>query len=68
MKIYAYSSQKDPNVLGFTRDITGKNLPGKFAPWESSNAGAVVIGNGDDPVSTAVQAYGYFIARDRSAS
>jgi hypothetical protein len=67
MKIYAYSSQKDPDVLGFTSDITGRNLPGKYAPWRSSNAGATIVtGGGDDPVSVAVQGVGYFIARDRS--
>jgi hypothetical protein len=67
MKIYAYSSQKDPDVLGFTSDVTGKNLPGKYAPWQPSNAGATIVtGGGDDPVSVAVQGVGYFIARDRS--
>jgi hypothetical protein len=67
MNIYAYSSRKDPDVLGFTSDITGRNLPGKYAPWQPSNAGATIVtGGGDDPVSVAVQGVGYFIARDRS--
>jgi hypothetical protein len=68
MCIYVYVSQEDPDILGFTSDITGANLPGKHGPWKPSNGGAAVVtGDGTDPVTAIVRRVGYFIATDLSA-
>ena len=67
MRIYAYVSGKSPNIVGFTGDETGGNLPDKYAPWTPRHDGrAVATGDGTDPVSAVVQRDGYFIAANRS--
>jgi hypothetical protein len=44
MRIDVYVSQQDPDVLGFTSDETGANLPDEPGPWcEEPEPGVVVI-------------------------
>jgi hypothetical protein len=63
MRVYAYWSQADPDLLAFTADQTGQNLPVERGPWEMSNGGnPIVTGDGGDPVTTIIQNAGCFIA------
>ena len=56
MRIYVYVSQQDPDVLGFTSDETGANLPDGHGPWrEEVMPGVVVIDTDDDPIAEAVR-------------
>ena len=67
MEIYAFASRKNPNMIAFTSDTTGDNLPNKYAPWFKSNGSqAIATGDGTDPVSAIVGRDGYFVAADRS--
>jgi hypothetical protein len=66
MRVYAYWSQANPDLLAFTADQTGQNLPIERGPWEVSNDGnPIVTGDGGDPVTTIIQNAGYFIAIDK---
>jgi hypothetical protein len=38
MKIYIFQSGKEPDVVGFTVDETGANLPASLAPWSAWTA------------------------------
>ena len=33
MKVYIFQSGKEPDIVGFTVDETGTNLPASLAPW-----------------------------------
>jgi hypothetical protein len=69
MRIYVYVSQQDPELIGFTADRAGANLPDKLRPWhqeELSGVVIVVIGVGDDPITEAVRHNGYCMVTDRS--
>ena len=33
MKVYVFQSGKEPDLVGFTVDATGANLPADLAPW-----------------------------------
>ncbi|MFL5255354.1 MAG: hypothetical protein ACJ8AI_21160 [Rhodopila sp.] len=35
MKVYIFQSGKEPDVVGFTVDATGANLPASLAPWSA---------------------------------
>lgn len=72
-----FQSAADPAVFGFTRDATGQNLPGKFAPWhKSSQGGSLYLGIGEssaqlgaaDPVIRAVQTRGFYLVGVSSQS
>jgi hypothetical protein len=62
--IFVFVSSKDREVLGFTADQTGGNLPSGYAPWEpATGGGAVLVGSDDaDPVTEAVRRDGFFLA------
>jgi hypothetical protein len=73
--INLFQSDLDPEVFGFTQDATGRNLPGKFAPWRKSSQGAsLYLGAGEtsaqlgsgDPVIRAVQTQGFYLVGTRS--
>jgi hypothetical protein len=38
MKVYIFQSGKQPDVVGFTVDETGGNLPTALAPWSAWTA------------------------------
>jgi hypothetical protein len=35
MKVFIFQSGRQPDVVGFTRDGTGGNLPAALAPWSA---------------------------------
>ena len=72
-----FQSATVPEVLGFTRDATGQNLPEKFAPWrKSTRGGTLYLGIGEssaqlgaeDPVIRAVQTRGFYLVGAPSQS
>ena len=67
MRIYVYMSDKDAQILAFTADASGGNLPGKHGPWTLGTAPDVfAMGGEDDPVSAAIRRDGYFISGGQS--
>ncbi|HET6306326.1 MAG TPA: hypothetical protein VFG12_04025 [Rhodopila sp.] len=67
MRIYVYVSQQDPELIGFTSDQAGANLPIELGPWHQEElSGVVIIDVGDDPIAEAVRHDGYCIVTDRS--
>jgi hypothetical protein len=63
MRIYVYISQKDAEIMAFTSDATGGNLPTSNGPWIAGEAPDVLdTGNGRGAVSVAIRQDGYVIA------
>ncbi len=59
---------RDPDVLGFTCDATGGNLPLDYAPWQPSIEGdAVLVGGGVGPVAEAIWRDRFLIAIEEVA-
>jgi len=72
MKLTLFRSAKEPDIFGFTADMTGSNLPAEFGPWlkagESTSAqtyaGTSLDGlASSDPVIKAVERDGFYLAR-----
>jgi hypothetical protein len=60
-------SQKDTEIMAFTSDATGGNLPVPHGPWTIGEAPDVRdIGIGRGAVSVAVRKDGYFISVQRA--
>ena len=68
MRIYVFVSDKDPDIVGFTLDPTGGNLPDALVPGvRRQTPGAVVTDCDDsDPISEAVRQNGFSIVTDQS--
>jgi hypothetical protein len=59
MRIYVYVSQIDPNIIAFTIDEAGTNLPPRFGPWEREEMpGIVVVAEPNDSISQRCNATG----------
>jgi hypothetical protein len=62
MRIYVFVSVSDPDIVGFTSDKTGANLPDALGPWcEEELPGVAIIDSGDDPIAQVVRRDGFFI-------
>ncbi len=56
MRIYVFVSGKDPDVLAFTLNETGDNLPAALGPWcQEVIPGIYVIDIENDPISESVR-------------
>ena len=67
MRIYVYVSQQDPDVLCFTSDEAGANLPDGHGPWrEEIIPGVVVLDTDDDSITQAVRRDGFCVFTDCS--
>lgn len=70
MIVHLFMSGIDPDVVGFTTDASGANLPPQFAPWQQSGS-AMQIGSGEviagvassDAVIRGVQRDGHHLVR-----
>jgi hypothetical protein len=61
--IFVFMSTRDRQLLGFTADQAGGDLPQGCAPWEpATEGGAVLVGGDTGPVSEAVRRDGVFLA------
>ncbi len=68
MRIFVFTSLKDPDLLGFTHDAAGGNLPPAYAPWQpSTEGGAVLVGGDVGPVADGIRRDGFFIAVEEEA-
>jgi hypothetical protein len=43
MRVFVFISAKDRDVLGFTADQAGANLPREYAPWTAATEGGAVL-------------------------
>lgn len=63
MRIYVFVSESEPDILGFTSDKTGANLPAEYGSWrEEAEPGVVVVDTDDDPIAQAVRRYGFCVS------
>jgi hypothetical protein len=69
MQVFVFNSRVDPDLLGFSQDATGRNLPLEYSPWEpATEGGAVLLGDDADHISdanvvlNAVRRDGFFLA------
>jgi hypothetical protein len=49
MSIYLFASGKNRNLIGFTEDALGQNLPEEYGPWYLSNEDTGIAG-GTEPI------------------
>jgi hypothetical protein len=66
MRIYVFVSDQDSDIIGFTSDETGSNLPGALGPWYPELSGIVVVDTDGDPISYIVCREGYCVLIDPS--
>jgi hypothetical protein len=62
MRIHVFVSDKDPDILGFTSDEIGTNLPDTLGPWRKDAERGVVIDRDDDPIAQVVWRDGFFVS------
>jgi hypothetical protein len=63
MTIYLYASGKNRNLIGFTEDASGQNLPEEYGPWYLSNEDIGMAGiDGTDPITQRVRESGFVLA------
>jgi hypothetical protein len=66
MRIYVFVSGTDPDLLCFTSDASGGNLPDDLGPWQQEVApGMIVVGTDDDPIAEIVCRNGFCVLTDR---
>ena len=62
--VFVFISAMSRDLLGFTVDEAGGNLPAAYAPWERLSAGGALPLNGSfDHVTIAIETQGYYLAR-----
>jgi hypothetical protein len=65
VRVFVFRSIRDGDVLGFTPDQRGANLPAPYAPWHPAvEGGAILVGNDPDAntVLEAIRRDGFFLA------
>jgi hypothetical protein len=68
MRVFVFISAKDHDVLGFTTDQVGVNLPREYAPWTAAaEGGAVLVHDAEsesdaDIVLDGIHRDGFFMA------
>jgi hypothetical protein len=69
MRIFVYVSETSPDILGFTSDEWGANLPAGLGPWRQEEMpGVLVVAETGDAISEAVESCGFCIVDGRSTS
>lgn len=71
MRAYIFQSEKDADVVGFTPQRDGGNLPAEFGPWQALGGGQAIqtgehlagVNGGGDAVQVGIQRDGFFLAR-----
>ncbi len=71
MRVFIFQSAKDGDIVGFSNEHTGGNLPDEFAPWE--RIGNAALASGDalsgvgpaDQVMEGIKREGFFLANSR---
>jgi hypothetical protein len=67
MRIFVYISENDPDILGFTSDETGSNLPHDLGPWGREEVpGIVILDTPGDPIAEAVRRSGFHLVIEHS--
>jgi hypothetical protein len=78
MEVYIFVSTAWPSVKAFASDMSGANLPAAYAPWTRSGEGCAVEtgpdiaalagGGSSDPVVSAIERGGFYVARSETIS
>jgi hypothetical protein len=70
MQVFIFRSEKDTDVVGFTAQRDGRNLPVEYAPWKSLGGNAIQTGDnlagvtsGADNVREAIRRDGFYLGR-----
>jgi hypothetical protein len=68
MRVYVFASQIDlNNVIGFSLDKDGANLPSDFGPWVREDMPGILVHiETDDPISDVVKREGYYVVDNRN--
>ena len=68
MRVFIFWSARDKDIVGFSDDLTGANLPTEFAPWQRVGNTALQSGDGlagvgaADKVMSGIERDGFFVA------
>lgn len=70
MRVIIFKSEKNPQILAFTPDEDGCNLPAEHAPWRPlgghpDRASDYLSGLGCDPVVQGIIHRGYYMIEPR---
>jgi hypothetical protein len=71
MRVFIFQSRRDPLVVAFSRDASGKNLPRKLGPWAKLDGAALSVGGeieeigSADPVIAAIEEQGFYVGRTK---
>jgi hypothetical protein len=61
MRVYEFHSSCWP-LRALTSDISGRNLPAAYAPWEPQNCGARLLTLADsEPLRNVLSLHGFFL-------
>lgn len=69
MQVFVFQSEKDKDIVGFSDDPAGGNLPAEFAPWQPIGNIALQVGGGvagigaADAVMASIERDGFLVAR-----
>lgn len=69
MRVFVFQSRRDPLLVAFSRDASGKNLPRKLRPWIKGEGTALSVGGqveeigSADPVIAAIEERGFYVGR-----
>jgi hypothetical protein len=73
MQIFIFGSTADVDVVAFTKDQSGKNLPSDFAPWQPLGGSLIQSGDslagvsgGADAVIEGAARDSFFLARSEA--
>jgi hypothetical protein len=56
MRVFVFISTVDQDVLGFTSEKSGSNLPPSYAPWTSATPAGAMMMSGDPDAELVMQA------------
>ena len=73
MRVFLFQSRRDPLLVPFSRDESGKNLPPKRGPWTKLKGAAISVGGeigeigSTDPVIADIEERGFYVGRSKVA-
>ena len=64
MKVYVFRSGRDPEVYGFTSEVTGSNLPADLEPWQAQGgAMPATQATASDMILETLRDRGFYLMR-----
>jgi hypothetical protein len=71
VRAFLFQSRRDPLLVAFSRDASGKNLPSKLGPWIKLEGAPISVGGeiagigSTDPVIADIEEQGFFVGRTK---